>query len=247
MNPEARKRLVFALDESDMEKAAAWVDLLKDRVGMFKIGKEAFTSLGPRIVESVIRKGGGVFLDLKFHDIPNTAAGAARAAVKLGASIFNVHALGGKEMMKSAADAALQEAERISVRPPLVLAVTVLTSLGDEEVRSIGFDYPASELAVRLAVLARESGLSGVVASAREIDSIRKACGRDFVILTPGIRWGEAVKSDDQKRVLGPAEAIRSGADFLVVGRPISRAKDPAAAADAVCREIETALSGNKN
>lgn len=246
MNPEARKRLVFALDEPDMGKAVAWVELLKDRVGMFKVGKEAFTALGPRIVESVVREGGEVFLDLKFHDIPNTVAGAARAAVRLGASIFNLHALGGREMMKAAAAAAVQEAERISVRPPLVLAVTVLTSLDDEEVHSIGFNCPAAELAVRLAVLARESGLPGVVASAREIENIRKACGKDFVILTPGIRWGEAVKSDDQKRVLGPAEAIRRGADYLVVGRPISRADDPAAAAAAVCREIASALPGNK-
>ena len=244
MNPDARRRLIFALDTGgDLGRAMAWVDLLKDHVGMFKVGKEAFTSFGPGIISRIIDRGAKVFLDLKFHDIPNTVSGASAAAVELGVSMFNVHALGGKEMMEHAVSSARSTAERRSVEMPLVLAVTVLTSLNDRDLRDLGFRHTAGELAVRLARMARQAGLSGVVASAREVVPIRKACGGDFIILTPGIRWGAQAAGDDQKRVLSPLEAIRNGADFLVVGRPISASNNPPGTADEICEEISRGLA----
>lgn len=244
LNPEARRRLVFALDVGgDLDKALQWVDLLKDHVGLFKVGKESFTHFGPQIIHCIQDRGGKVFLDLKFHDIPNTVARAAEAAAGLGVSIFNLHALGGKKMMSEAALAVRNWSESKGLPMPVVLAVTVLTSLKDHEIRELGFPCSAGELAVKLAVMAKESGLSGVVASPQEVAAIRKACGGEFVILTPGIRWGEAVKGDDQSRTLSPYEAVLKGSDYLVVGRPISGAADPVGAADEIGRQISEALA----
>ncbi len=244
MNEEARKRLIFALDTSSLADAFKWVELLNGRVGLFKVGKEAFTAFGPELLKGIKERGGRVFLDLKFHDIPNTVSAAALAAVSWGVDMFNVHAAGGPEMMRRTADA-------IKGLPgpgkPLMLAVTVLTSLDDDDLQEIGYRYSAAELALRLAALAKRSGMDGVVASAWEVSAIRKQCGEDFVIVTPGIRLAEGaekkIASDDQKRTLTPAEAIREGADYLVVGRPIRTARDPGKTADSIVEEISRALS----
>lgn len=236
---EARKRLIFALDMGeDLEKTLGWVDRLKDHVGLFKVGKEAFTHFGPRIVHGIRQKGGRVFLDLKFHDIPNTVAKAAEGAVKLGVAMFNLHALGGKEMMVQALSSAEQAAHEARVPSPIILAVTLLTSLSNGDVKDLGFRFSSEELVVHLARSARLAGLAGVVASPRDVTAIRRACGEGFLIVTPGIRWEKAVPGDDQKRVDTPREAIKNGADFIVVGRPIRLAEDPAAAADRIVGEI---------
>lgn len=245
MNEEARGRLILALDVGgNIGEALAWTGRLADHVGMFKIGKEAFTSFGPDVVRGIEEKGGNVFLDLKFHDIPHTVARAAEAAVKLGVSMFNVHALGGRKMMEEAVRSAGDTSRRFGVPMPVVLAVTVLTSLGDDDMADMGFSgSSAHDLAVRLARLAKESGVSGVVASAWEVPAIREACGENFIIVTPGIRADSRVAGDDQKRVLTPEEAVRGGADFLVVGRPITAAGDPVAAADEMVRAIARGMA----
>jgi len=241
---EARNRLILALDVSgEIRDALSWVNRLKDHVGMFKIGKEAFTSFGPEIVRGVHEIGGKVFLDLKYHDIPNTVAMAAETATTLGVAMFNVHALGGRKMMADAVSAAKEASERRGRPMPLVIAVTVLTSLSDADMADMGFhEASVRYIAVHLARLAKDAGLSGVVASAQEIEIIREACGEDFVIVTPGIRLDNSVPRDDQKRILTPKEAIQKGADFLVVGRPITTAQDPVAAADNIVRAIDAGL-----
>lgn len=239
----SRDKLIFALDlGEDLDEAVRWTDLLKDHVGMFKVGKEAFTRFGPRIVSSIRERGGKVFLDLKFHDIPNTVAMASQAAVKLGISMFNIHALGGREMMARAVDSVNQTVTTLGIAPPVLLAVTVLTSLNDSDIKEIGFGCTTGELVVKLAVSARDAGVSGVVASAQDVSSIRKACGEDFVIVTPGIRPGTTVTRDDQKRTLTPRDAIAMGADYLVVGRPIRLADDPVAVADSITEDIASGL-----
>ena len=239
-----RDKLIFALDlGEDMNEAIKWADLLKDHVGMFKIGKEAFTRFGPSVVSRIMEKGGEVFLDLKFHDIPNTVAMASEAAVKLGISMFNIHALGGREMMERAVDSVSNAARVMGAVPPVLLAVTVLTSLDDSDLEDMEFNCSTRELALKLAVSARKAGVSGVVASARDVIPIREACGKDFIIVTPGIRLGSKVAGDDQKRVLTPGDAIAMGADYIVVGRPIRLADDPVAVADKITEEISRGLA----
>jgi len=236
--------LIFALDVGgDAGEALKWVDLLKDHVGMFKIGKEAFTSFGPQLVREVVTRGGDVFLDLKFHDIPNTVARAAEGALRLNVSMFNIHALGGARMMEDTVKAVEVLSKQLGRPMPMVLAVTVLTSLDDGDVERLGFHVSASELAVHLARLARDAGMTGVVASAREVGPIRDACGDDFVIVTPGIRLAAPAEGDDQKRVLTPREALRMGADYIVVGRPIRMADDPVAAARMISEEIAEGIA----
>jgi orotidine-5'-phosphate decarboxylase len=236
---EARERLIVALDVSTLEQARRLVAELHDLAGMFKVGLELFCSYGPRAVETVLEQGGGVFLDLKYHDIPNTVAGAARAAVRMGVSMFNVHVAGGAEMMKAALEAARQDAG--SEAMPKVLGVTVLTSLGADQLQDeLGLVRPLQEQVVFWAKQARDCGLSGVVASPREIETIRQRCGDDFLIVTPGIRLVGA-EQGDQKRISTPGAAIRSGADYLVVGRPITKAPDPRRAALAIIEEMEAA------
>ncbi|TFG92845.1 MAG: orotidine-5'-phosphate decarboxylase [Syntrophobacterales bacterium] len=239
----SRDKLIFALDlGEDIGEAVRWADLLKDHVGMFKVGKEAFTRFGPRIVSSIRERGGKVFLDLKFHDIPNTVAMASQAAVKLGISMFNMHALGGREMMARAVDSVNKTARAMRVTPPVLLAVTVLTSLNDSDIKEIGFGCTTGELVLKLAVSAKDAGVPGVVASAQDVIPIRKACGDDFIIVTPGIRPDNKVASDDQKRVVTPRDAIAMGADYLVVGRPIRLADDPVATADSITEDIFSGL-----
>ncbi len=234
---EAKQRLIVALDVNTLDQARELVAELKDVAGMFKIGLELFCSHGPRAVDVVHEQGGRVFLDLKFHDIPNTVAGAARAATRMGVAMFNLHAAGGAEMMRAAVEAARQEAG--SGRAPLILAVTVLTSLGADALREeVGLARPPLEQVVFWADQARDCGLDGVVASPREISSIRRQCGDGFLIVTPGIRPAGSAQ-DDQQRVGAPGEALAAGASYLVVGRPITRAPDRRQAALNIIAEME--------
>jgi orotidine-5'-phosphate decarboxylase len=235
----ARDQLIVALDVESADAGARLAESLRDRVGLFKVGFQAFTAEGPLLARYLVASGHKVFLDLKFHDIPNTVKSAAREAARLGASIFNVHATGGRGMMQAALEGA-QEAASGRLRP-LVVAVTVLTSLSGRDLEEIGIVGNPDEAVVRLAKLAQAAGLDGVVASAKEIAAIRQACGPKFVIITPGIRPASAA-ADDQARVATPAAAIQAGANFLVVGRPITQAADPAATAEAIVSEMEKAL-----
>jgi orotidine-5'-phosphate decarboxylase len=246
-NRAGRERLIFALDMvEDMEGAEEWIEALKDHVGMFKVGKELFTRLGPPLVSRIKDGGGEVFLDLKYHDIPNTVAKASEAAAGLGVSMFNVHALGGMKMMEEAARSVREFSEKMELPAPSVIAVTVLTSLDDADIREIGFVYSTAELVPKLAGFARDAGLSGVVASAQDVPSIREACGEDFIIVTPGIRMDDGIADDDQKRILTPKRAISMGADYIVVGRPIRMAKDPVAMADRISGDIAEGLGERK-
>lgn len=232
---DARQKIIFALDTGDFAHVQYWAETLAGRVGMFKIGKQLYTACGPAAVRMIQKFGGEVFLDLKFHDIPNTVAMASLEAARLGVKLFNLHALGGYEMMARTVDALDNEfkgAERAKV-----LAVTILTSSSDETLRQVGIDKPVAEMVVRLAELAQRAGIDGVVASPQEIPLIRRACGDDFLIVTPGVRPAFAALND-QKRVMTPAEAVRAGGDYLVIGRPIGDAPDPAAAAEMILEEI---------
>lgn len=240
-NEEARKKLVFALDVDAFEEAERWVKLLRGQVGVFKVGKQLFTRCGPDVVRMIRREGGEVFLDLKYHDIPNTVAMAGVEACRMGVRMFNVHALGGREMMTKTVAEVDARYPRGSEGRPLLLAVTILTSSTETTLREVGIERPVREMVPRLARLAKEAGMDGVVASPQEVDLIREACGADFAIVTPGVRPAAAAL-DDQKRVMTPAEAIAAGADYLVIGRPISAAADPAAAADLILAEMALAL-----
>lgn len=243
-NKEPSEKLIFALDMGGgLDDVMSWVRRLAGHVGVFKVGKEAFTRFGPQLVQSIQETGSRVFLDLKFHDIPNTVARAAEGAVELGVAMFNVHALGGMSMMTETVESVKKMAGRRELPMPLILGVTVLTSLNDEDLQRLGFTCTTGELVLRLARMAQDAGLSGVVASAQDVEAIRAACGKDFVIVTPGIRGLVRVAGDDQKRVLTAEEAVRRGSDYLVIGRPIRTAEDPVAAADDFCREIARGLS----
>jgi orotidine-5'-phosphate decarboxylase len=237
----ARQRLIFALDVDSFEEAQKWVSLLSGRVGVFKVGKQLFTRCGPDIVRMIRAAGGEVFLDLKFHDIPHTVAMAALEASRLDVKMFNVHALGGLAMMRRTVAAVRDRFAADPARRPLLLAVTLLTSSDEATLREIGIERPVEEMVVRLAGLAREAGMDGVVASPREVEAIRRACGRDFVIVTPGVRPAFAA-ADDQKRIATPGEAIAAGADYLVVGRPIAKAEDPVAAVGLIVQEMAEAF-----
>jgi len=230
--------LIVALDVDTTAEALSLAERLAPYAGAFKIGLQLFNSAGPDCVRMLRKMGAEVFVDLKLHDIPNTVAGASRALTRHGASIINVHAAGGREMMRAAAGAAADEAARLGLRRPLVIAVTVLTSI-DQEVfsREMGIPGEIKERVASWALLAKEAGLDGVVASPLEITAVREACGPDFVIVTPGIRPSGAARGD-QKRVMTPGEAVRLGATFLVVGRPITAAPDPAAVAVKILKEM---------
>ena len=226
-----------ALDTTDVDRARALARTLKGSVGGLKIGKEFFTAHGPDGVRRVLPGGVPLFLDLKFHDIPNTVAGAVRAACALNPTMLNVHAAGGTAMMEAARDAAQE-----SATPPWVLAVTVLTSLDAQDLTSIGVTGSPEDQVVRLATLAQRAGLTGVVCAAAEISALRAACGPDFKLVVPGIR-PEGSATGDQKRTMTPAEALARGADVLVIGRPITTATDPAAAAQAIARGLGASVA----
>lgn len=232
-----KEKLIVALDVDTKEKALALVKKLKNEVGIFKVGSELFTSCGPSIVEEVQKTGAKIFLDLKFHDIPNTVAKSAALAVKLGVFMFNVHSLGGYDMMKKAADTAREEAKKLKNLSPKIIAVTILTSMDENNLKKVGISDNMEAQVLRLAKLAKEATLDGVVASPAEVKLIRKEIGGDFLIVTPGVRpsWAAA---GDQKRIATPKEAMDNGASFIVVGRPIIEAPDSLEAAKKVLKEI---------
>ncbi len=232
---EARKKIIFALDVNEFSEVEKWASLIADRVGMFKVGKQLYTACGPAVVRMVQKHGGEVFLDLKYHDIPNTVAMASLEAARLGVKLFNLHALGGYEMMATTVE--VLDREFRGAERPKVLAVTILTSSNEETLRAVGIDRPVPEMVVRLAQLAQRAGIDGVVASPQETPMIREACGKEFLIVTPGVRPAFA-SADDQKRIMTPAAAVAAGADYLVIGRPISAAADPVQAAEAIVEEI---------
>ncbi len=235
----AAVKVILALDVPTLEEARKFVRLLKGRTGFFKVGLELYTAYGKESVKAVQEEGGRIFLDLKFHDIPNTVSRAAEEAVKLGVDMFNLHASGGTEMMRETVERCRKAAEKMNRQPPIILAVTILTSLDLENLREIGMAGPVEERVVSLAALAQKAGVDGVVASPREIASIRRRCGENFVIVTPGIRPAFEAGKDDQKRVMTAREAISAGATYIVVGRPVRLAPDPAAAMDQVLEEIQ--------
>jgi orotidine-5'-phosphate decarboxylase len=226
-------QLLVALDVDTAAEARALADTLRGAVGGFKIGSRLFTSHGPSVVEQLVARGDRVFLDLKFHDLPHTVAGAVAAATRLGVWMVNVHAAGGAAMMRAALDAARDEAAKRSAQPPLVIAVTMLTSLAEANLAESGMSGSMNQAVERLAQLAQSSGLDGVVASPQEITLIRRSCGRSFNIVTPGIR-GAGDDRGDQSRTMSAAEALAAGATHLVVGRPIIAAPDPRKAAERI-------------
>lgn len=235
---EPANKLIVALDVDTAEQAIRLVEELRDIVGMFKVGSQLFTAAGPALVREIVHSGGRVFLDLKFHDIPNTVAAAAAEATRLGVSIFNVHALGGSEMMRRTADVVSQTSAVEGLARPSIIAVTLLTSANDETLRELGINSGPDSLVPHLARMAHEAGLEGVVASPKEAASVRTAVHQPgFLIVTPGVRpLGAAM--NDQKRVTTPRAAIIGGADYIVVGRPILNADDPARAAQEIVEEI---------
>jgi len=242
---KVKDRLVLALDVDDKETALGLVEQLEEYVGVFKVGVQLFTGEGPEIVRCLREKGKKVFYDAKYHDIPTTVARAGKMAVRLGAYIYNVHTLGGYEMMRMTVEETGKEAQKLGVEKPLVLGVTVLTHLDQGMLKEVGIEQSLKEEVVNLAKLAQRAGLEGVVSSPREIRFIREACGDDFLILTPGIRpcWAEG---NEQRRSMTPGEALEAGADFIVIGRPILQADDPAGAAQRVLREMEEAVAKGK-
>jgi orotidine-5'-phosphate decarboxylase len=241
-----RSSLIVALDFDSLTSAVKFAKQVADLVGMFKIGSQLFTSAGPEAVRQIAQLGTGIFLDLKFHDIPNTVAGAVLASAALpGVQLVNVHALGGTAMMRAASQAVSAGVPMGEDRTRL-LAVTVLTSMDQKAIREVGIGGPPKLRVVKLAKLAEQAGVDGVVASVQEAKIIRKACGREFLIVTPGVRpkdMSVGSKKDDQSRTATPREAIRAGADFIVVGRPVLAAADPRAAAQELVDEIAAAKS----
>ncbi|HSR55631.1 MAG TPA: orotidine-5'-phosphate decarboxylase [Alphaproteobacteria bacterium] len=239
-----REKIYCAIDTPDMTRAGSLAAALSGAIGGIKLGLEFFSANGPGGVRRVMDKAADadLFLDLKFHDIPNTVAAAMRAVAPLGPRLINVHASGGKAMMEAAREAAMEGAEAAGVKPPRVLGVTVLTSLDGGDLQGLGVPCEPVDQVLRLATLAAEAGLDGVVCSAREIAALRKAVGRDFLLVTPGIRPAGA-EAADQKRVVTPAEAIADGADYLVMGRPITGEPDPAEAVIRIARQAAEAVA----
>lgn len=234
-----KEKVCIALDVDDADQACALARRLSPWAGMFKIGFQLFTSEGPDVVRRVCESGLRVFLDLKYHDIPNTVASAVRAATRLGVFMLNVHALGGTKMMRAASEAAAEEAARRSTARPRLLAVTVLTSTSELELRAdLSIHQSLEGYVEHLARTAKAAGIDGVVASPNEIALIRRACGRDFAVLTPGIRPAWASGADDQARTMTPRQALDLGADYVVIGRPVIRADSPEKAAERVLAEI---------
>ena len=235
------QRIYVPLDNVDLEQSQRLSLMLKDQIGGVKIGKEFFTKFGPEGVTKIRNLGVPIFLDLKFHDIPNTVAGAIRSAISLEPSILNVHAQGGRDMLLASRDAIDNEIDKLGCKPPLLFGVTVLTSMNKSDLRETGVADSVLEQVKRLTLLCAETGLDGVVCSANEIKIVREVGGEDFKIITPGIRpaWSER---GDQKRIVTPAEAIKRGGDFLVIGRPITQSQDPANSTRKIIGEIQREL-----
>lgn len=221
-----KDRIIVALDVNTLKEEERLLDILSPHIRIFKIGIELFYSCGVKAVELVKKYDKEIFLDLKFHDIPNTVYAASKVAAKLGVFMFNVHASGGIDMMKKAVEGAEEESEKLGVTRPNILGVTVLTSMDSEALKKAGINKSPEEQVLNLARLAKEAGLDGVVASPEEIVSIKKNIGKDFLIITPGVR-PEGSEAGDQKRASAPKEAFERGADYIVIGRPVTKAKDP--------------------
>lgn len=237
---QAKDRIIVALDVDTRDEALKLVEQLHDLVGAFKIGMQLFNSEGPDIVREINKIGGKVFVDLKLHDIPNTVAQAGKVLTRLDVLMFNVHAAGGRQMMTTMAAEVRQEALRLGIDAPIMLAVTVLTSISAEQLSNdlLIKDLPVAEVVSQWALMAKESGMNGVVCSPQEITAVRAACGPDFLIVTPGIRprWSE---KNDQVRVTTPKDALDLGADYMVIGRPICQAQSPREAAQKIINELE--------
>jgi orotidine-5'-phosphate decarboxylase len=222
---DAKERMILALDVDHFEEAQRLVREFRGHVGMFKVGKQLFTHCGTKIIDFIKLNKARVFLDLKYHDIPNTVSKAGIEAMKLGVDMFNVHASGGLSMMKETRQALHDASKKLVMERPKVIAVTVLTSMDDAELLKLGLNVTAADWTKRLALLTKEAGLDGVVASGQDIDMIRELCGKEFVIVTPGVRIEET--KDDQKRTITPAEAIQRGATYIVLGRAVTASPSP--------------------
>lgn len=229
-------RIIVALDFPQARPALDLASRLEPAQCRVKVGSELFTSAGPALVEDLVKRGFGVFLDLKFHDIPNTVAAACRAAAALGVWMLNVHASGGQAMLEAA-----REATAVTAGAPRLIAVTVLTSMSAQDLNAVGLNETPDEVVLRLALLAKNCGLDGVVCAAREASILRKECGDEFVLVTPGIRPADA-DTNDQQRIMTPTAAIGAGADYLVIGRPITRAPDPLRALARINQEIASTM-----
>ena len=241
-NTELSKRIIVALDVATFHEARALMEQLGDTARSLKVGPQLFTSVGPEVVREIKERDRFLFLDLKFHDIPNTVARAAESATELGVNMFNIHISGGMEMMRAAAEATKLKAFELGVEKPIVLGVTILTSIDAPTLQDVfGSSKSLREQITHMAKLAQSAGLDGVVASPQEIRAIRTACGDDFVIVTPGVR-PEWASRDDQKRVMTPPEALSAGADYVVIGRPIRQASDPSEALTRILQELEENL-----
>jgi len=238
MNRMAKEKLIVALDVDSRARAMELVNNLVGEVGLFKVGMELFYAEGPGMIRDITAAGAKVFLDLKLHDIPNTVGRAARVLARYGAAIINVHAAGGRDMMRAARESAAEEAQKHDVPTPMVVAVTVLTSIDQDAFNNdMGLLGAIKDRVRAWALLTRESGLDGVVCSPKEIALVREACGPDFKIITPGIRPAGA-ELGDQRRIMTPSDAVHAGASYIVVGRPITGAPDPVAAAGAISEEL---------
>lgn len=235
-----KEKLIVAIDTDDYEKAVNLIDSLEDSVDIFKVGLENYIASRGKTVDYLKSKGKKIFLDLKFHDIPNTMKSAVKAAIRDGVWLMTIH-VSDMEGMKQCANIAKEESERLGIEKPLIVGVTVLTSLSDNDLKDIGCDMNTQDLAIKRAKLAKAAGLDGVVCSAREVSKIVEACGKDFVTVCPGIRPASA-EVGDQKRVVTPSEAILNGASVLVVGRPITQASIPSESANKIVKEIESVL-----
>ncbi|MCX7857966.1 MAG: orotidine-5'-phosphate decarboxylase [Deltaproteobacteria bacterium] len=240
---DPKERLIVALDVDKYEEAQKLVMNFKDYVGMFKVGKQLFTHCGPKIIDFIKMKNSKVFLDLKYHDIPNTVAKASVEAIKLGVDMLNLHALGGSRMMEEARNAVQKIAKELNIKKPKLVAVTVLTSIDDQVLEEMGLNIKASKLTENLALLAKKAGMDGVVASGEDIKRIRELCGDEFIIVTPGVRVDTIDQKDDQKRVVTPYEAIKKGATYIVLGRTILLKENPQLELEKILASIDNALS----
>jgi len=236
-----RDKIIFALDVEHFEEAQKLVLQFKDHVGMFKVGKQLFTHCGPKIVDFINMKNSKVFLDLKYHDIPNTVAKAVIEAAKLGVELVNVHASGGFTMMKETGIALHDAVRSLGLHRPKIIGVTVLTSLDESELKRVGFEIPLIELTQKLALLTKEAGLDGVVAGGSEIEMIRRLCGEDFIIVTPGVRIDET--KNDQKRTITPRDAIEKGATYIVLGRAVRDQHNPQELLEKISEDISRAVA----
>lgn len=226
-------RVILALDTDSLDEACTWVERFQGRIELYKVGSQLFTRAGPRAVTEIKRRGGGVFLDLKYHDIPNTVGRAVAGAAALGATFLTVHTLGGGDMIRRAVESAKEESSRRGVPPPQVLAVTILTSLEESDLVQLGMPDDVDNCVMRLANLALQAGADGLVVSPREIRALREDLGHGICLVVPGIRAAQA-RVDDQKRVMSPEEALEAGADYIVMGRSLLNATDPLSLLDSL-------------